>query len=307
MHVAVVGAGSLGRIFGVRLGSAGVAVDFVVRPGGERIAPLRIEAVHGGAATLDAPSYVTEVPAHADVVLVCVRGDQLGDDLVALLRAGPSVPVVNLAPVLPRTHARLRAQLGDRLVTAMSSITGYTNEAGVVRYWISQSTKTLLDEPRRPEPAVTAFVEALVQARIEARIEPGVHEMNAATAIVFLPLAMALDAAGTIDALLGDRALLRLAFQAMSEARALAERCGKVAPWVGLVTRFLGPVTIRMGVSLGRSRAPEALAFIEGHFGRKIHGQNLVMAEEACAVADEKGAGHEALDALLVRIRAKAA
>jgi ketopantoate reductase len=309
MHVAVVGAGSLGRVFGVRLANAGVAVDFVVRDaaGAAAKGALRIEQVHVDPMTLDAPSWVTSVPAHADVVLVCVRGDQLDDALLEMLRAAPSVPVVMITPMLPRTYARMRAAMGTdagtRLATAMSSVVGYTKPSGVTRYWISKVAKTMIDEPRAREPALTAFVEALARAGIDAAFEPAVHETNAATTILFLPLTFGLDLAGSIDALMDDAALSSVMFRASDEARALAERCGKVAFWVGFVTRFLGPRTIRLGIAMLRNRSPEAVAFIEEHFGRKGHGQNFVMAAEACALAEEKGTPHGALDELLVRLR----
>jgi ketopantoate reductase len=303
MHVAIVGAGSIGRVIGVRLAEAGVAVAFVVRTGHPHVAPIRVEAVLGSPSLLEAPAYVEEIPAHADVVLVCVRGDQLDEALVATLRAGPSVPVVSFAPMLPKTYARLRAQLGDRLVAGMSSVTGYTNAAGVTRYWVSQSAKTVLDEPRAPDAVLSSLVEALGSAGVAAQLEAGVHETSAATTISFLPLALGLDAAGSLDGLMRDDALRALTFRAMSEGRALAQRCGKVARWAGLVTRFLGPHTIRLGLSLGRSRAPEALAFVEEHFGRKIHAQNVAMAEEACALAGEKGTEHLALGELLAKLR----
>lgn len=287
----------------MRLARAGVAVELVVRARDTRLAPIRVEEVGGAAATLEAPAYVDAVPAHADLILVCVRGDQIDDALVATLRARPSAPVVSFAPMLPKTYTRLRAQLGDRLFAGMSSVTGYTNAEGVTRYWVSKSAKTILDEPRAADPVLSAFVEALGRAGIAAELQPGVHETNAATSIAFLPLALGLDAAGSLDALMKDHALLALTFRAMTEGRALAQRCGKIAPWAGLVTRFLGPHTIRLGLSLGRSRAPEAIAFVEEHFGRKIHAQNVAMAEEACALADEKETPREALGELLARLR----
>ncbi len=309
MHVAVVGVGSLGRVFGVRLANAGVAVDFVVRDAAlaAKGGAIRIEQVHVDPMTLERPSWVTSIPAHADVVLVCVRGDQLDDALIDLLRAGPSVPVVTVTPMLPRTFARVQAALGTRLAAAMSSVVGYTNASGATRYWISKVAKTLIDEPPAREPALTAFAEALGRSGIEAAFEPGVHETNAATTILFLPLTFGLDAAGSIEALLDDAALSATTFRASDEARALAERCGKVAFWVSLVTRFLGPRTIRMGVAMLRNRSPEAVAFIEEHFGRKGRAQNIAMAAEACAIAEEKGTAHRALDELLVRLRESAA
>src|SRR5580704_19609424 len=99
MHVAIVGAGSLGRVFGVRLSHVGVDVDFVVRDAARSDA-IRIEEVKSGEAmAIEAPSRLRAIPPHADVVLLCVGGHQIDDALVAEVRAGPTVPVVAITPM----------------------------------------------------------------------------------------------------------------------------------------------------------------------------------------------------------------
>ena len=224
---------------------------------------------------------------------------------MAILRAGPAVPVVVVTPMLPRTYARLRAALGPRFVASQSSVTAYTKggERPVTRYWISKRAQTLLDEPRAPEPALTALVDALRRAGIEARAEPGVQEMNAATTLVFLPFMLALDAAGSIDALMADAPLLATMFRAATEARALADRCGKIAFWAGLLSRFLGPHTIRIGLALARRQSPEGLAFVEEHFGTGARAQNADDgAEEAVSSPEERGRLRSALGELLARL-----
>jgi 2-dehydropantoate 2-reductase len=308
MHVSVLGAGALGRVFGVRLARvAGVSVEFVVREA--RLAergPFRVESAEGGEAhVLDAPARVPAVSPHADAVIACVRGDGL-DDALALASAGPDVPVVLTTPMLPRTYARVRAALGDRARATQSSVTGYVRPDGVTRYWISQTAKTLLDDPRRGDAACDALVGALVRAGIDARLQLGVHESNPATATVFLPVLLALGAAGSSDALVADAALSDTMLRACDETRAIAEHVGKVALWAGLLTRFLGPYTLKMGVALAKRRSLEAVAFVEGHLAGDMRGQNAAMAREASAIAEEKGLGHEALDALVARSRGDA-
>jgi hypothetical protein len=58
------------------------------------------------------------------------------------------------------------------------------------------------------------------------------------------------------------------------------------------------------GPGLSRKRYPEAFAYVEDHFGRKLHAQNLVMAKAMVDLAHEKRSPHDALDALLTRLRA---
>ena len=72
MHVAVVGAGALGAVYGVRLAKSGVTTSFVVREArAQKAGALALEQIdhEHRKDTLDSPSYVTSVPADADVVL----------------------------------------------------------------------------------------------------------------------------------------------------------------------------------------------------------------------------------------------
>jgi ketopantoate reductase len=303
VHVAVLGAGALGRVLGVRLAAlAKVDVDFVVRESRLGSGAIAIERASGEALTLAVPSYASHVPAHADAVIVCVRADQVDAGLVAALQQGPAVPVVVMTPMLPRTYARASAALPGRVVAGMSSVTGYTNAAGVTRHWISRSAKTLIDEPRPADPVLGALVAALGISGIDAGFELGVHEQSAATVIALLPLFVAIDAAGSIDALVGDGPLLDAMFRAIREARALAEQCGRIAPWASALDRFLGPVTVRVGLALGRRRSPELISFVEEHFGSHARAQNVALAAETLALADEKGAPCESFRALAVRL-----
>ena len=303
MHVAVLGAGALGRILGVRLAlRAQAEVDFVVRASQLGGGAIAIERVAGESLTLDVPSRVTEIPPHADVVIACVRANQLDDDLIALLRRGPSVPVAIVTPMLPRTYARMEAALPGRVVAAVPGITGYTDAAGVTRHWISRTARTLFEEPRRPEPILSALLEALGGAGIDARFELGAHESSAATVIAVLPVFLAIDAAGSIDALLEDAPLSRTMFRAVKEARALADRCGEIASWARALDRFLGPLTLRVGLALGRRRSPEIVSFVEERFGRRARAQNVALAAEVLELAGEKGVASEALRDLAGRL-----
>lgn len=313
MHVAVLGAGALGRVFGVRLATRGkVDVDFVVRESRlpDRPGTITIERVQGGERlSVEAPSFVAEVPAHADLVLGCVAAHQLGGDFISLLQRGPRVPIVIVTPMLPRTRARVEAALPGRVVTAFTNTTGYVNDSGVVRHWISRSMRMLFDEsppsgqshPSR-EPALGALVTALATAGIEGRVELGVQESSAAGAIAILPLLIAIDAGGSIDALMEQGPLLTTMFRALKEARVLAERCGQVPGWARMLDRFLGPLTLKVGLALGRRRSAEIVSFVESSFGRRARAQNAFLAEEMLALADEKGIACASMRALAARV-----
>jgi ketopantoate reductase len=310
MHVAIVGAGSLGRVYGVRLAiDAGVTVSFVVRPNRLHEGAMRIERIDRDQKVhvLAQPARAARIPGDADDAMVCVRCDQLDDSLIALLEEA-SAPLVVLTPMLPPDFARMKRALGERLVSAMPSVVAHTRSDGATRYWLPRAATTLIEEPRvarakdAHEAALAELVGALDRAKITSRFAMGVHEQSPATTIAFMPLAMGIDAAGSVDALLDDDALLPLTLRAMAEARALAESVGKLATWASLLMTFIGPYTLKMGVALGRTRSPEALAYVEEHFGRKVHAQNVTMARQILALADEKRLSRDALAELAARL-----
>jgi hypothetical protein len=113
---------------------------------------------------------------------------------------------------------------------------------------------------------------------------------------------MGLDAAGSVNALLADKALVRLALDAAREGAELGRALGKAAPWASMLQRFVGERMFRFTVSIARSRLPEALVYVEEHFGRKLQAQNVAMGEELVRLADERGTPHAALAKLTARL-----
>jgi 2-dehydropantoate 2-reductase len=79
---------------------------------------------------------------------------------------------------------------------------------------------------------------------------------------------------------------------------------GKAEPWATMLLRFVGPLTLKVGVGVARSRAEEAVRYVEHHFGRKLHSQNVAMATRIVELAREKGTRRVALEQLLERLRA---
>jgi ketopantoate reductase len=306
VHVAIVGAGALGRVYGVRLAKRSPSgVTLVVRK--ERATdrrPLRIVRIDGDGATdvWEQPALATEVPGHADVILVTVRVEQLDASLDRLLESSAAAPVVVLTPMMPPEFERLRSRHGARILAAMAGVVAYVNPEGVCRYWLPRLAPTLIDEPRPPVPVVLELVKDLEAAGIAARLDLSVHESNPATTVTLMPLALGIDAAGSIDALLADRALSGVALAAVREGMELSHRIGKAAVWVGAFASYAGPTMLKIGAALARRRYPEAFAYVEDHFGRKLHAQNVVMGRSIVDLARAKGTPHQALDTLLERL-----
>src|SRR5258708_352879 len=115
MHVALVGAGALGSTYAARLAALRDCDFSIVASVPLPSAPIRIERVDDGD-TMEwrRPAGVRVVPPDADLVMVCVRYEQL--DSVAKSVGSGSAPVVVMTPILPRDHARLNAALPARIV-----------------------------------------------------------------------------------------------------------------------------------------------------------------------------------------------
>jgi 2-dehydropantoate 2-reductase len=290
-------------VYGARLEVyAGATVTYVVRTIVE--GPFVLERVdeRDDAIRLDAPTRATAIPKDADVALVCVRAEQMDARLVGLARESEA-PLVMLTPMMPADYERLRAELGARLVAAMPSAVAYVRHDDVVRYWLPRVAHTLLDEAPPACDATRELVAMLERAGFRPKFELGVHESNPATTVTFVPLMMALDVGHGVERLLADDALVELAIRAAGEGHELAQRIGKAAPWSSLLWKFVTKTTLRIGVGLAKQRSPEAVFYVEEHFGRKLHAQNVAMASAIVELAKAKGTPHAALEELADRLR----
>ncbi len=290
MKVAIVGAGALGCTYAAHL--AEVAEVVLVVRASER-APRRVVLERVGSAgpprVLEAPAIETSVPADADVVLLAVRVDQVDPaQLRAIAASGPPDRViVALTPMLPELRARVVEALGPLLVDAMPGVAAYAPKPPsggelCVRYWTPKSAPTILEE-HPDDPArgakVRRLADALARSGMPVRVSRKVHEENQATTIAMFPLLLAIAAAGSVERLLADRALLKLALAATKETRAIAKTVGELAAFASILLSFAGPLTLRAGMKIVHARAPEAVTFLEQHFGRKLREQNRVMFE----------------------------
>ena len=309
MRIAIVGAGALGRAYGVRLALAGEQVRFVVRPA--RVAapePFVIEQVNGDKerSVLDHPELVTGIPSDSEIVVLAVHLDQLvegappqdGTPVADLLAAGPNVPVVTLMPLFPRQLAALEAAAKKKIYPGMPGVTGYIDERGVLRYWVPRSAMTFFDL-RGARTSVEELARALTRIHIPTQLERDVDSLNAATTIAFFPFTAALGIGGSVDGVLASKELMHVVVEAAKECEALAKKVGRVASWAVLLGRFIGPFTLKPGVMLARRIAPEAVRFVEAHFGPKLAQQHAVVGAAILALGRERGVAMPELARLL--------
>lgn len=305
MKIAIVGAGALGAVYGMRLAMVGGHdVAFVVRETrAQRGGPLSVQRIDGGeeAHVLDQPRYQTEIPSDADVTIVTVRQDQLDDELVKLV-APSRAPVLILTPMFPDDLSRLIHKVGPRIFPTMPSVVSYEKN-GVFRYWLPRSATTQIESENAP-PASNDLAKTLTASGIRADLKRGVLPENVATMVSFMPIAFAIDAAGGVDALLENDEIFELAIDGVKEARGLAKMIGEPATWANLLLPFVNAFTLKTAVGLAKSRSPEAVFYVEEHFGRKLHAQNLAMAQWMTNAASYYAADDDRLRVLYNKLQA---
>lgn len=310
-HVTVVGAGALGRVYGVRLVAAGEQVSFVVREG--RVTeqdPFVIERVDRDRRrdVLERPHRVVDVPAATSAVLVAVRFDQLDADpsVRERLLGVREVPIVMLTPLLPRQRASLQDALGRRIIPGMPSVSGYLDGRGVVRYWAPRIASTLLDaEAAAARPALEELARRLDEAGIRARVAHDVMAVNLASTVTFFPFIAAIGVAGGVAGMLHDASLLRTALAAARECEALVRELGKPVPWVRFLMRVLRPRTIKPAAAVVQRLSPEAFTFLDAHFGSKLLAQHVAMGKSIAALGGEHGQEMPALSRLVEDLEAR--
>jgi ketopantoate reductase len=323
VRIAIVGAGALGQIYGVRLAERN-DVTYVVRPA--RVAEtrsFRLESAlpFGSAREQEAPKRADRIPDDADLAIVTVRFDTVAApdaDLARVLAAPKRTMVVVLSPVFAEQRADIERLVGHHVVPAMPGVSGYEDDRGVIRHWVPAVASTMIDDGtvrygskkdieqnQAAHDDVSLRVElarALSKAGLPARLERDVESLNAATTTSFFPPIAAVAIAGDVAALVADADLVTLVLDASKECEALAAKLGKTAAWAGMLTKFLGPFTFKAGAALARRLAPEAVHFIDVHFGPKLREQHLLMGRHIVHLADRQGDSVPALRALCARL-----
>lgn len=312
MRIAIVGAGALGRAYGVRLALAGEDVRFVVRPSRAKSTdPWVMEQVNGDKerSVLDHPNLVTRVPADSEMILLAVHLDHIVDttstegseSVPSLLAAAPNVPIASLTPLFPKQIAALEAASKKHVYPGMPGVTGYIDERGVLRYWVPRLAMTFFDQ-RAAKTSAEEVARKLTKIGIPTQLEKDVGSLNAATTIAFFPFTAALGMAGSVDAVLRDNDLVHAVIESVKECEALAKKTGRVASWAQILGRFIGPFTLKPGVALARRIAPEAVKFVEAHFGPKLSLQHRVVGAAILEMGRDNGVPMPELAKLLDRM-----
>jgi 2-dehydropantoate 2-reductase len=305
MHIAVVGAGALGSVYGVRLAACTrAAVSFVVRPArAESREPITIEQgglyKRGLRERIEQPERGAHIARNADLVLLAVGTEHLEETYDKLRET--DAPIVVLSPMMPADFAKMRRAFGDRVHAAMPTVVAYASggqgdRGSVVRYWLIPSP-TRIDLPcqGRRGQVVRSFANALDQAGLATQLEARVYETNPATTVCFLPMAMAISIAGGVEALCSDADLLAITAKACRESVRLARRIGRPLPFATLAPLAASAPALRSAVAMLRRLSPEALSYLDLHFGQKLRTQNDIMLRNMVDLARDKDLPHSAL------------
>jgi 2-dehydropantoate 2-reductase len=299
MHVAVIGAGALGRVFGVLLADAGQRVTFVVRPSrADETTPFVIERRNGDRRRrqIRSPVRAIDIPQDAALALLAVRVDQLDDSIEGLIRRGPAVPLVSLTPLLPLTLQRVSEWTSGRCFVAMPSLAASARADGTDDYWAFRLSPSLF-EPGAPE--VAGLVQALVDSKLPVRLAPDVRTRNPALTMAFFPITVAVSRAGGIDELLRDAPLAELGARATRETLQLAREVGPIDTAVAMALRALTPRTLRGAFLLLVRLFPRATRFVDTHFGDKLGDQHRRIGAEILELGEQHGIELPSLGRLL--------
>ncbi|MEU4840920.1 hypothetical protein [Nocardia testacea] len=215
MRVLVVGDGALGQVFGLRLGSSGAAVNYLVKPGrtgwgGAGRTLYRLRRLGGPVAERLHPEGVhAEIPDGPwDMIWLCVSSTALRGSWLSDLRdAVGDATVVTIGQDLHDRAVLERVWPAERIVQVVPSLFAYsaplTGEvpAPGIAYWVPPgSALKVLGDAARAEAVVRALRAGGLRARRSVRAGAGEH-----IAALMVPGIAALEVAGwSLPALLSD-------------------------------------------------------------------------------------------------------
>ncbi|MET8797691.1 hypothetical protein ABZV91_14785 [Nocardia sp. NPDC004568] len=215
MRILVVGDGALGQVFGLRLGSSGAAVNYLVKPGrtdwgGTGRTLYRLRRLGGPVAERLRPEGVhAEIPDGPwDMVWLCVSSTALrGSWLSGVRDAVGDATVVTIGQDLHDRAVLERTWPAERIVQVVPSLFAYsaplTGEvpAPGIAYWVPPgSVLKVLGDPARAEAVARALRAGDLRARRSTRAGAGEY-----TAALMVPCIAALEVAGwSLPALLSD-------------------------------------------------------------------------------------------------------
>ncbi len=317
MKVLIVGAGSVGQVYGRHFQLGGADVAFLVK---EKHAE---EARRGF--TLYALRESGRAPVRFDGFDVLTALDGRQWDAIVLAVSSPAIrgkwldelgarsgdaTIVMLQPGLT-DHAYVAERVGEgRLVSGLIGFMAYAAPLPGEKvpvpgtaYWFPPLSPCPFSGP----PArVAPVVDALARGGFPAKAHRDVQGELAFKGAVFETYVVALECAGwRLAQLRRDRELVRLGARAAREVASLAAKVqGRKAP---AVVMLAGPLGVRVGMCVVSRLAPFDLeAFFKVHF-TKVGDQTQQMFETYASLAARHGVDTPALEALRKRLPAGAA
>lgn len=317
MHVVVVGAGSVGQVYGYYLQQGGARVTYLVKEhhlpraqGGLTLYPWnrrnRTEPVHWTGYDL-ATTQEQALADDPDVVMLATSttalltgtwfdalADRLGDSTLVSLQPGTSVPRY--------IHDRVPA---EQVVWGLISVSAWPAplpgqdlpEPGQA-WWVPWASKLGFSGPAGRTRAV---VDAMQAGGAPAAVRDDIHADQAFMGPVLSNLVIPLELSGwSVERLAADDALLDLAHRCMQECWAWAEvKTGKRTPFV---QRNLGVGRLRFLLTCLLPRAPlDMETFFRVHY-TKVADQTPVLLAQRIADVQAAGCPTDALEALQARL-----
>lgn len=308
LRVLLVGAGSVGQVYGYHLQQGGAEVRFLVRP-------KYLESAHAGytlhrlhrrrSDTLTFQPEVHATPAKAaaggvDAVVLCMSYAGLkGGWFEELLAEVGDATIVSLVPGGGARSWLEERVASDRLVHGMITLLAYPAPLkGEIlgpgtAFWFPPLSPCPLDGPR---DRAEAIAQCLVRGGQPAKWSgPGGPPSDLATCLL-MPLLAALEMEGWSFAKLGQSPLLKLACDGGRDALdvVFADRGGApaFAQWA------MRPLVARSVMRTARLVAPVDLeAFFELHF-TKVGAQTRLILDEWIEQAPSNGVDSQRLEAL---------
>jgi hypothetical protein len=303
MRFTIIGAGAVGAVLGLHLGAAGHEIEYVVRTAhGERT--FRLRDARSGATVHEARATVRraeDAGPLSDVVLVCVRGEQVDDAMRTVAIAAPAAPVVAIAaPVELGDLARLRARHpGVAIVTIEPAFLAWSDTDDAWRWVRPRWLRSVLshEDDVAARNACRVLARVLGEAGIRARVARSAHAELRSPFSSGLAVLAAWELRGWPDDLLrGEPKLRRRTVHAMREAaRAVRAQSRGLAGWV--LRWAPRPVLGVLVQLLPHLLSTEQRTMWRQH-GPKIAAQTRRMLDEVLVQAREGGVAAPNLQAL---------
>lgn len=308
-RVLLVGAGSVGQVYGRHFQLGGAEVRFLVRPKyleasreGFTLHQLRRRKTRSCRFVPDRVSATPEEASEGglDLVVLCMSYSGLrGEWLDELLSHVGEAPVLSLVPGIAAQEWLAERVPEERLLAGFITLMAYPAPlpgqelAPGTAYWFPPLAPAPIEGPPAPVASAVACLRAGGQP---VRSATNNSRQSAAATALFMPLIAGLELAGWTFQGLRRREHLTRVCQAGREASELAAMRLGVAP--PLARRFLRPTLVRCVLAVAPLFVPFDLeGFLALHFNKVGH-QTRLFLDDWLATAEQEGRPAPALQEL---------